>query len=125
MKGYVRNKMPVWTHALKRAIAPNEKIDLETVYEQYGKKYNLKPDKDFVKWLREVKLRDTFKWEIVMFDEDTGADDIIEIVEETPKTKRTPKTNEMTVADVVTLSVRKAYGILPRIRDQKLLKYHW
>lgn len=132
MNGYVKNKLNYWAHAMKRAIAPGEKIPLDSLYEQYGEKHGLAEGEEFVKWLREVKLRNEDKWEIVLEAEE-------EAVKE-PKEEEKPKEEiegpqevmeederghikDMTVRDVATLSVRKAREVLPRIMDLNLLKY--
>jgi len=41
MKGYVKNKTTMWTHAMKRAIGPGGTVSLKELYKQYGKKHNL------------------------------------------------------------------------------------
>jgi len=68
MNGYVQNKTNIWAHAMKRSIGPNAKVPLDELYEQYGTKHNLKKGKEFVEWLRTVKLKDESKW-MVIFDE--------------------------------------------------------
>ena len=70
MKGSVINRSSSWAHALKRAVRPGGEIPLSELYAQYGEKYNLKKGKDFVDWLREVKLKDRDKWSIVLEEED-------------------------------------------------------
>ena len=64
MEGYIQNKSSMWRHALKRSIAPGEKIPLDDLYEQYGIKHDIANDKSFVDWLRQVKLRNEEIWEI-------------------------------------------------------------
>lgn len=133
MNGYVKNKLNYWAHAMKKSIAPGEKIPLDTLYEQYGKKHDLAEGEEFVNWLREVKLRNEDKWEIVL----EAKEETVEEVKEEEKPKEEPKgpqetedevereghIKDMTVRDVSTLSVRKAREVLPRIMDLNLLKY--
>lgn len=126
MKGYVLNVSHMWTHAMKRSIGPGAKIPLDELYEQYGVKHSIEEGQDFIEWLRNIKLRDTKKWKIVL-EEDTV---------ESKESKTTPESTNRnidlttpmvktgtTVADVVDLSVRKAREKLPKINDLKLLKY--
>jgi len=138
MKGYVQNTTPVYAHAMKRTIGPGIKVPLEELYEQYGRKHNLSEGKEFGEWLRNVKLRDVEQWKIVTEDE---KDIEVEIqvtkrLDETPvETEKVEKKNEdlnpvgtintkeMTVEDVVGLSVRKAREVVPEIKDINLLKY--
>ena len=125
MEGYLRNKFHIGSHIMKRYIEPNGKVPLEELYVQYGDKYNLKRGEDFIFWLREVKLKDKDKWEVVEKDE----------VEEV-KVKKSNSTQEeseddttlnkpikqLTVEDIVELSVRKARLAMPKISNVKLLK---
>lgn len=138
MNGYVKNKLGYWAHAMKRSIAPGEKIPLGSLYEQYGEKHDLAEGEEFVKWLREVKLRNEDKWEIVL----EATEEAVKEPKEEEKLKEEKKPREevegpqevmeedkrghikdMTVRDVSTLSVRKAREVLPRIMDLNLLKY--
>lgn len=122
MKGYVKNKSHLGSHIMKRYVAPNGKIPLEELYEQYGTKYNLERGEPFVQWLFDVKLRDKSRWGIV-FDEESdnkrtlarGNEEGNEIVEKHP--------NRLEVEEVTELSVRKARELIPNITDIKLLKY--
>lgn len=134
MKGYVLHKSTVWTHAMKRAIGPGTKISLHELYEQYGKKHDLPEGEEFVNWLRNVKLRDTERWKIVLDgDVPTGElDKSGEKKDEKETSKTTTGSNdnvppivvkEMDVSDVVGLSVRKGREIIPHIMDLNLLKY--
>jgi hypothetical protein len=130
MEGYVMNASPTWVHAMKRAIGPGAKIELDELYEQYGKKHNLAEGEQFVQWLRTVKLRDTSKWKIVHSDGEKTPEK-----EEEPKTSKPKKpvpgganvnpmvASTMDVADVVELSVRKGREVIPTIKDLNLLKY--
>ena len=143
MRGYVQNKSSVWTHVMKRAVGPGQQIPLEELYEQYGKKHGLAEGEEFVGWLREVKLKDTNKWRIVV---EKGEDQPIskEVEKTAEKTEPEPREEEpnvnvvrapnsggvtpmvpkdIEVEDVVQLSVRKARELVPQIRDLNLLKY--
>jgi len=64
MNGYIQNQSPRWRHALKRPIGPGHKVSLDELYVQYGEKHNLNPGEEFVRWLRQVKLRDSSVWYI-------------------------------------------------------------
>lgn len=121
MNGYVRNKSGSWIHALKRSIAPNEKIQLAELYTIYGKKHGLPDNEEFATWLRNVKLKDALRWEICYVPD--GTPDAV--LPDTPPEveKPTPRAKDMSVEDVVMLSFRKAVVILPKINDIKLLKY--
>lgn len=135
MEGYIENKMHTWTHALKRSIGPGVKIPLDEIYEQYGPKHNLSEGKEFVDWLRNVKLKDTDRWSIV-YKED-GSPEVLNqsSAEKGSKEKMVNKdlvappvptsdsVKEMSVSDVVELSVRKAREVVTEIMDIKLLKY--
>lgn len=135
MNGYVINKSSAWRHALKRAIRPGGEIPLDELYVQYGKKYNLSEGKDFVDWLRKVKLRDAEIWDIVLKEEtqekleDLSLEAKKELKAEISEGKKrvdmqspfVPKT--VTIEELVELSVRNARDMLPKITDLKLLKY--
>ena len=130
MKGYVKNKSAAWTHAMKRAVGPGATIPLKELYEQYGKKHGLAKGDEFVNWLREVKLRDTERWEVTYGSEEVKAEaakeaEAVKNVKEIDEDKHTTKAElkKISVEDVVNLSVRKARELLPRITDAKLLKY--
>ena len=121
MKGYVKNKSHLGSHIMKRYVAPNGKIPVEELFEQYGKKYNLERGESFVQWLFDVKLRDKNKWGIV-FDEDPKErqlarddDEGNNVVEKSP--------NKLEINEITELSVRKARDVVPNITDVKLLKY--
>jgi hypothetical protein len=124
MKGYVKNLLPGWAHAMKRAVGPGAEISLDELYEQYGLKHNLAKGKEFVDWLKNVKLKDTNRWKIILED---GRYNSVESEEkqdkEKPVKKSTVSTKEMEISDIVSLSVRKARETLPKITDLKLLKY--
>ncbi len=123
MKGHVINKSTMWLHAMKRAVAPGGKVPLDELYDQYGAKHDLAKGKEFISWLKTVKLRDTDKWQVI-----SGKD----VVESKPEdttlkevevdiTKVNPK--KLTIEEVVSLSVRKAREIIPKVSDVKLLRY--
>jgi len=145
MNGYVRNATPMWRHAMKRSVGPNEKIPLLELYEQYGIKHSIQEGEPFINWLREVKLKDASVWEIKYADD---SDDVVEATEETEskekkvKPKKKPTKNESrhmlkkdspsnafvadntgTVEEITNLSVRDARERLPRLLDIKVLKY--
>lgn len=140
LEGYVKNMTHLWAHTMKRAVGPGAKIPLQEIYDQYGKKHNLKPDKDFVMWLRSVKLRDRDKWGIFSLDNKPFEDVILEVdkdekVDEDMTTVvvkvdkargdnvAPPVVKDMEIADIIALSVRKAREAIPTIQDMQLLKY--
>jgi len=138
MNGYVMNIGKTWMNAMKRAVGPGAKIPLDELYEQYGKKHNLAEGLEFVEWLKNVKLRDHERWNVVVNDiskENKDSIDIIEKSSEDEITKTESTTNlkptnvvpmvqqKMSVADLVGLSVRQAKAILSDIKDLNLLKY--
>ena len=125
MNGYVLNISTMWMHVMKRSVAPGKKIPLDELYEQYGKKHDIKEGADFIAWLKAVKLRDTQVWKVVCVEEleETTKDVVsdVQVVEE----NKTPfqAIKKMTVQEVVALSVRQGREVLPKITDLKLLKY--
>ena len=142
MDGYVKNMSHLWAHTMKRSVGPGATIPLDDLYDQYGKRHDLKKGKEFLQWLQEVKLRDRNKWQIFKEDntiyEEVSSGKEIKAVEqeETVQGSNVVKTDksrgenvapvvskEMTVEDVVELSVRKAREIVPFIQDIQLLKY--
>lgn len=124
MNGYVKNITHEWAYAMKRAVKPGGEIPLDELYEQYGRKYNIGPDEAFVRWLTGTKLKDKQKWKVLFSldaNEDLGGggeDAKVGISSVAPMV-----TKSMTVEDVVSLSVRKARIVLPKITDLNLLKY--
>lgn len=133
MNGYIKNKSVGWKHAMKRAVGPGGKVSLDTLYEQYGEKHDLKEGKEFVNWLKTVKLRNRDLWEVI-FNEDSIEQQ--EDIEETPIPVVEPikdvmseddatiqEIKKMTVKDIVGLSVRKGREVLPHVVDSNLLKY--
>ena len=126
MNGYVKNISSEWSYAMKRSVRPGGEIPLDELYEQYGKKYDMEPDEDFIKWLTNVKLKNTDRWKVVFsldghepIDTDTKKAEIKDNSNVT-----TPLVSKgMKVEDVVNLTVRKARTILPKITDLNLLRY--
>lgn len=129
MNGYVKNKTHNWVHAMKRVVGPGAKISLSELYEQYGKKHEIHEGEPFVEWLREVKLRDRNKWEIVSASASDVSEskDVVEEIESSVEVVRDQVTplvpKKLQVGEVVELSVRKARELLPKITDLNLLKY--
>lgn len=138
-KGYVKNKTHLWAHTMKRSVGPGAKIPLSDLYDQYGAKHDLKADEEFVLWLRDVKLRDRNKWQIFMEDNKP-----FEEISEKKETKEEPEVQgstvvktdksrgenvapivptDMSIDEVVGLSVRAAREVIPKIHDIQLLKY--
>ena len=138
--GYVKNMTHLWAHTMKRAVGPGARIPLQDIYDQYGKKHNLEPNKDFIKWVRNVKLRDKDKWGIFSID-DKPFEDVISEADNDGKVNEDarpatvivdkskgenvapPVVKGMEVADIVALSVRKSREVVPLIHDIQLLKY--
>lgn len=132
MKGVIINRSSMWLHAMKRAVAPGGKIPLDELYDQYGKKHEIKKGKDFIEWLKNVKLRGNENWQIVLDTKEieAKAKEVAKDVEEKAKAIELRRIDiekidvkKMEIADVVSLSVRQAREIMPRISDVKLLKY--
>ena len=121
MEGYVRNKTATWRHAMKRSIGPGHEVGLDDIYEQYGEKHGLEEGEPFVEWLRSVKLKDNNVWEIIY-----GEQSLEEEVEQDEKAADLTSPfikKELTVEDIVTMSVRKAREDLNKITDIALIKY--
>jgi len=142
MNGYIRNKSGVWRHAMKRSIGPNHKISLDELYEDYGKKHDLKTGEQFAEWLRQVKLRDSSVWEVVYKPElknvkKTTKEKLVKekLVEEEKSEKKSTEesTSMMTpyvkkpleISDITNMSVRTARDELKKITDINLLKYSY
>jgi len=149
MKGYVKNISHLWIHAMKRAIGPGAQIPLAELYEQYGKKYNIKAGDEFIHWLQEIKLRDRNKWQIVDEDgnpyklglnkekdnisdlQDDEVQDQVEVIsEDNTSVNKSRGENvvpivpkELSIDDIAGLSIKKAKEMLPKITDVVLLKY--
>jgi len=111
------------------------------LYEQYGKRHNIKKGREFVKWLQEVKLRDSDKWQVFTEEDKPKQEEVLPVKEE-PKEKvqvqgstvvKTDKSRgenvppivptDMSVDEIVGLSVRAAREVIPKIHDIQLLKY--
>lgn len=141
MEGYIKNKSSMWRHALKRSIAPGEKITLDDLYEQYGIKHDIEQGESFVDWLRQIKLRDSDIWEIkyrgdksttAVVKEPPSEEGMLSKVEPKPKKSVIEKTKSNQspfvrttpqVDDLAKMSVRQARDMLPKFTDQKTLKY--
>lgn len=117
---------------MKRTVGPGAKIPLDDLYAQYGERHNLKKGKEFIQWLQDVKLRDRKNWRIFKTDDMPYEEEVQEKKVETPtvETKKTRGDNvativtkEISVDEIVELSVRKAREIVPKIHDIQLLKY--
>jgi len=122
MNGYVKNKTSAWRHAMKRAVGPGDKIELNELYKQYGEKHNIEKGTPFVAWLQQVKLRDSTVWEVV-YNEDNGIVDDNEVVIVKEMSPPPMVKKEIGVQEIVDLSVRQARERLPKISDLDLLKY--
>jgi hypothetical protein len=128
MEGYVRNKTNIWRHAMKRAVAPNGKIELDDIYKQYSVKHDIEEGQPFVEWLRQIKLKNSDIWEIVYKEDSSGKleeEKKVEKVEEKKKPDAQPpfvKKNK-TVDEIVGMTVREARTELEKVNDIKLLKY--
>jgi hypothetical protein len=131
MKGYVKNISSNWTHAMKRSVGPGAKIPLSELYDQYGEKHDLKQGEEFVEWLKSVKLRDTNRWRVI-YDEDNSVKGLKECMDDRTPEKDKKKVvdnvapivpNKMDVQDIVSLPVRKAREVVPKVKDLNLLKY--
>ncbi len=119
MNGYVINRSPLWTHAMKREIRPNGKIEISDLYKQYGKKHNLEEGEEFINWLKTVKLKGD-RWSIVLNEsikkiENNNSENYSDNVAPIVPTK-------ISVEDIINLTVRKAREIIPDISDLKTLK---
>jgi len=123
MKGYVLNKSTMWVHAMKRSIAPGGKIPLKELYDQYGKKHSLAKGDEFVSWLTAIKLRDENRWQVILETEKSKVEDKDLTLKEVKVDIERIKPKDMSIADVVSLSVRQARELLPKVTDIKLLKY--
>jgi hypothetical protein len=140
MNGYVKNMTHLWAHVMKRSVGPGATIPLKELYDQYGARHGLSEGEEFIQWLKEVKLRDRDRWQIFT-DEDKPYEGVSkgkELKDEGQAQGLAGNTisaksrgdntapmvaKEMSVDDVVELSVRKAREVIPHISDIKLLKY--
>jgi len=121
MNGYIKNKTPVWRHAMKRQIGPGASVSLDELYGQYGEKHGLEEGEPFVAWLRNIKLINKDIWQIVYGEEslaepEKAKEEAAEMV--VPLVKK-----EIEVNEVVNFSVRAAREKLPKITNLNLLKY--
>jgi len=128
MEGYIRNKSPLWRHALKRSVGPNEKISLDELYKNYGVKHDIPEGKPFVDWIREIKLRDRDVWEVMYKETNTNieispSDSQSKVIEKENKPVAPFVKTELTADELVELSVRNLKGQLDKITDLKILKY--
>jgi len=111
----------MWAHAMKRTIGPGEKIPLDELYEQYGKKHSLAAGEEFVAWLRNVKLKDHNKWNVVLLADDAPIEED-KAPEPTEKDSTPKRIDDMDPLDIVDLTVRKAREMIPTCTNKKLLK---
>jgi hypothetical protein len=119
MNGYIINRSPLWTRAMKREVRPNGKIKINDLYAQYGKKHNLKEGEEFINWLKLVKLKGG-EWDVITEDEEIlnttednyTNDNVVPIV---PNSK-------LSVEEISLLTVRAAREIVPEITDLQVLK---
>jgi hypothetical protein len=122
MDGYIKSKKTSWVHIFKMSVRPGGTIPLADLYNLYGKRYNI-AEKDFVTWLKDVKLKGSIDdWLII---EETLTDTLKEIpnVSEEKEKSLTVPINKMTIHDLMDLPVRKAREVIPGIMDIKLLKF--
>lgn len=126
MKGYVINKSSSWIHAMKRSVGPGGKVPLKELFEQYGAKHGLREGKEFIDWLRTVKLNDSSRWSIVS-EETVVEDNTVNNVEEVKSADSIAPFvgTKLDVSDVVGLSVRQARDVVPKITDLNLLRYSY
>jgi hypothetical protein len=92
------------------------------------------PGDEFVKWLKEVKLQNSDRWDIVFSFKDANSK-TGEVITQTQSSVKASSTSsdsaytssvaikQLQVEDVVNLTVRKARDVIPRIMDLNLLKY--
>jgi len=127
MRGFVKNISTEWQYAMKRSVRPGGEIPLRELFEQYGKKYNIKPNNDFVEWLHGIKLRNKDKWSIVYDSKNKTKLKKEKLVIEEPVVSNVEEEikpiKQLQVDDVTSLTVRKAREVLPKIMDLNLLKY--
>ena len=62
MDGYIVNKSGMWRHVFKRAVGPNQSVSLDDLYKEYGIKNNINEGKEFIDWLKEIKLKNDNRW---------------------------------------------------------------
>jgi hypothetical protein len=118
---------------MKRAVGPGANIPLQDIYDQYGKKHNLRSKSEFIKWLEDVKLTDKNKWK-VFTSSGKSLDEVSESKEDVKEADVKPtKTRgdnvapvvvkDIEISDIVGLSVRNAREVIPKTMDIQLLKY--
>lgn len=125
MDGYIQSKKTSWVHIFKMSIRPGGKIPLADLYEMYGKKHSI-AEKDFIDWLKNVKLKGKIDdWLIVEKAPDYSSEEVVvEDKEEYVTDNRGDVVaRKMSVEDIVELPVRKAREVIPRVMDEKLLRY--
>ena len=127
MNGYVKNITSEWAYAMKRSVRPGGEILLKELFEQYGKKHGMSFNKQFINWLKEVKLPDRHIWAIVHGEdvEKSIADIPVEPESRSQGGSNVPPmvSKDVTVEDITGLSVRKAREALPKINNLSLLRY--
>ena len=116
MKGYVMNKSNTWIHAMKRAIGPGEKVELDELYLQYGVKYNLAEGNEFIQWLKSVKLKDAERWRIVIEEQPTK-----EAIVEKVKVEVAIDQPEVVSAPVVDEEAETVSGLQEEKKKEKLV----
>ena len=127
MKGYVKNKSPLWRHTMKRNIGPGGTVDLDELYQQYGEKHDIPEGPEFVEWLKHIKLKDTSIWEINLVEgRDSGVCKDEKNDKDVHESEVGPLVKEdLTIEEVIGWSVRRAREKLPRLhgnRNLQLLK---
>jgi hypothetical protein len=141
MDGYVKNMTHLWSHTMKRTVGPGATIPLDELYQQYGKRHGLEEGEEFIQWLTEVKLRDKNKWRIFAEDgkpltevskggpaqkektQEVQGSNIVKMDKSRGENVAPPVVTDLSVDDVVELSVRQAREVIPKIHDIQLLKY--
>lgn len=132
MKGCVKNVSSGWVHSMKRALGPGAEVSLNELYEQYGVKHDLKEGEEFIQWLKNVKLKDSKRWKIILQQENEikNNETTLNVDSKGSKFNKVEIDNvaplvatKMDVADIVKLSVRQSRELLPKLTDLNLLKY--
>jgi len=113
MNGYIKNKTPVWRHAMKRQIGPGATVSLDELYAQYGEKHGLEEGEPFVAWIRNIKLIDKDTWQIV-YGEESSETEPKEVEKEVAEMVVPYVKKEMEVDEVINFSVRAAREKLPK-----------
>lgn len=128
MNDYIINTSGSWKHAMKRAIGPGQKVELSELYAQYGVKHGIEEGKEFVEWLRNVKLKDKNSWKVVFNEEIEDVEEIVDEVEKEELKKSSDSVapivkSKMDVSDIVGFTVREGRERVPKITDLNLLRY--